>query len=275
MDIRDFKDKGFVSVPYPHDLRTAVAKTAVLWKRFCALPVEVKKSLPYSNGGAGVGYELKDGTGPKADRKENFDATPEGIEWLAKYADQVGDPVALEFIRSAVDLASLLKPSIVEFAEAVESEFSIKGFAKETEESAGRYFVRFIHYFGEREEGEETATAHVDQSGFTPHVFQDEEGFEVLSYGDKVWSGELIKEGEMLIIPSMQMQLRSEGKLRALCHRVVATQKTSKSGRYSAVCFVQLKDTPKYDKDSHGRLQEKPPGFNYDMPFEQFRTLFK
>lgn len=84
-----------------------------------------------------------------------------------------------------------------------------------------------------------------------------------------------VSEGETVIIPSMQMQLRSQGEIRALCHRVIATPETSVAGRYSAVCFVQLKNTPKYDKDTHGRLQEKVPGFNYELPRDEFLKLFK
>jgi isopenicillin N synthase-like dioxygenase len=84
-----------------------------------------------------------------------------------------------------------------------------------------------------------------------------------------------VSEGETVIIPDMQMQLRSNGELRALCHRVVATPETAKNGRYSAVCFVQFVRTKKYDKDKGGRLQEKEPGFNYKMPPGEFEMMFK
>jgi len=56
---------------------------------------------------------------------------------------------------------------------------------------------------------------------------------------------------------------------------VVANPETSEAGRYSAVCFIQFKNTPKYDKETHGRLQEKKPGFNYDLSHEEFSKLFK
>ena len=84
-----------------------------------------------------------------------------------------------------------------------------------------------------------------------------------------------ISEGETVIIPDMQLQLRSKGKLRALCHRVVATKETSITGRFSAVCFIGFKDTPSYNKKEKGRLQEKTPGFNYEMPFSEFREYFR
>ncbi len=84
-----------------------------------------------------------------------------------------------------------------------------------------------------------------------------------------------VSGNETVIIPAMQMQLRSGGDLNALCHRVIATPETAVHGRYSAVCFVQFKNTPKYDKDRCGRLQEKVPGFNYEMSHQEFERLFK
>jgi hypothetical protein len=90
----------------------------------------------------------------------------------------------------------------------------------------------------------------------------------------RLWWDMPVSSGETTIIPAMQMQLRSKGKLTALCHRVVATPGTAIQGRFAAVCFVQLKNTPKYDKNRWGRLQEKKPGFNYDMSHDDFAKLF-
>ncbi len=272
--ISELKTTGFVMLDYPSDLRSAVEKTVELWKRFCALPVEVKKGLPYSNGGDGVGYELKEGIGNKADRKENFDITTEGEAWFLKNIDTIENPVAIEFVKSATALVAVMKPTILEFASQAEAEFGLEGFAKEVEESEAGFFTRFIHYFGDRDVGEETATAHTDQSGFTLHLFENAEGLQCLTY-DMKWIDMPVSSGRTVIIPSMQMQLRSRGELTALCHRVIATERTAHEGRYSAVCFVQLKRTPRYDKEKGGRLQEKEPGFNYGMTHEEFATLFK
>jgi isopenicillin N synthase-like dioxygenase len=272
--IIDLKSKGFTPVSYPPDLRSAVKKAIGSWKRFCDLPVTVKKGLPYSNNADGVGYELKDGTGNKGDRKENFDAALAGKEWLTKHVASIADPAALSFVKDATDLVAALKPTVVGFAQHVEKEFGIEGFAKEVEEGEDCFFVRFIHYFGDRKVGEETASAHTDQSGFTLHLFESDPGLQCFTY-DGRWIDMPVSEGETVIIPSMQLQLRSGGDLKALCHRVIATRETAEKGRYSAVCFVQLKKTSKYDKDKHGRLQEKEPGFNYSLSQERFADLFK
>ena len=273
--ISDLKTKGFVSVSYPQELREAVDATYVLWKKFCDLPIEVKQTLPYSNAGAGVGYELKDGLGNKADRKENFDVSLGGVEWLRKNGKNFKDPVVLEFLHSVTSLVGIMKSLITDFAQSVEKEYRIEDFKKEVEQSESAFFVRFIHYFGNRNEGEEIASPHADQSGFTLHLFESDPGLQRLTLDTKGWIDMPVSEGETVIIPSMQLQLRSEGQLKALCHRVIATSETAKTGRYSAVCFVQLKNTSIYDKDRHGRLQEKEPGFNYDFSKDDFIKLFK
>lgn len=274
MKIQELKSKGFVTLSYPKDLRNAVDATVESWKKFCTLPTWVKQNLPYSNNADGVGYEIKDGSGNKGDRKENFDVTTGSVAWLEKNIDEIKNPTALEFVKKATALVGLLKPSILEFAQKSEKAFGLKDFEKEVEASESSFFVRFIHYFGDREINEEIAVAHTDQSGFTFHVFESDEGFQCLGY-DMKWIDIPITDGGTVIIPSMQMQLRSEGELKATCHRVVATSKTAKKGRYSAVCFIQLKSTQKYDKDKHGRLQEKEPGFNYRMSHKKFQELFK
>ncbi len=272
--IEDLATAGFVTMRYPSELRDAVEAAVASWKAFCALPAETKRGLPYSNNADGVGYELKDGVGNKADRKENFDVTTGSKEWLMKHADEVKNAVALRFIEDASALVHLTKPLIADFARQAEAAFSIDGFAKEVEQSDDAYFIRFIHYFGDRMVGEEIASAHTDQSGFTPHLYESAAGLQCLTH-EKQWIDMPVSEDETVIIPSMQMQLRSGGWLKATCHRVIATAKTAKEGRYSAVCFVQLKKTPKYDKERCGRLQEKAPGFNYRMTQEEFEGLFK
>lgn len=272
--ISDLKSKGFVVLAYPPALRQAVSSAVESWREFCALPTEVKQSLPYSNDSDGVGYELKDGVGNKADRKENADIATGDADWLKAHPETIGNPVARNFIEQATGLVALMKPTILEFAHQAEKEFGLEGFADEVDQSEQVFFVRFIHYFGDRKVGEEIATAHPDQSGFTLHLFESDPGLQCLTLADRQWIDMPVSEGETVIIPSLQMQLRSKGELTALYHRVVATPETAAGGRYSAVCFVQLACTPKYNKAKHGRLQEKPEGFNYGLSDEGFAELF-
>lgn len=273
INIEHLKDCGQVTLSYPSSLRQAVQEATDFWRVFCALPLEFKTRLPYSNNSDGVGYELKNGVGNKADHKENLDITLSGKKWLEENIKDI-NPVALEFLKRATSLVSVMKPTVIEFARQLEKNFGLTGFVEEIENGEDVFFVRFIHYFGDRQLGDEIASAHVDQSGFTLHLYESAPGLQCLTF-DKKWEDMPVSDGETVIIPSMQLQLRSEGELKALCHRVVATKDTAITGRYSAVCFVQLKNTPKYDKNTHGRLQEKEPGFNYEMANEEFAKLFK
>lgn len=271
--IENLKTKGFVSLQYPTDLRQAVNQTVDSWKKFCELPLAVKTGLPYSNGGAGVGYEFKDGQGINGDKKENFDLTIAGKDWLNRNAKDIQSSEALQFIGDATGLVEIMQSLILDFAAQVEKEFDLQGFEQKVSESKDAFFVRFIHYAGDREVGIETANAHNDQSGFTLHLFESDSGLQCLTY-DKQWIDMPVDEGQTVIIPAMQLQNLSKGKLKALCHRVVANPKTAETGRYSAVCFVQFKNDPKYNKEKFGRLQEKEPGFSYDMPHEEFTKMF-
>ncbi len=276
MNINDLKDRGFVSVPYPADVRKAVAEAQRCWEAFCSLPDEIKRKFQYSNGGAGVGYEDKRVSGNSADYKENFDLTLGDIEWLKEQAAIIGDPTITAFVNAASKVAELISPSIVSFAESVEKSFAVEGFKDEVTASKDAFFIRFIHYFDGATVEQETAEAHTDQSGMTPHLFSSASGLECLNH-DMKWQPMPVSHGEMVIIPSMQLQLRSKGILKATVHRVVATPETIATGRYSAVCFVQFTNTPKYDKKT-GRLQElhkNDLGFNYRMPHEEFARMFK
>jgi isopenicillin N synthase-like dioxygenase len=271
--IPDLQTKGFTTLQYPPELREAVESAVGAWRKFYALPEEVKKTLPYSNAGAGVGYELKDGVGPKADRKENFDVAFGGQEWLLKNAPKINEPIISDLILKSLSLAEMVRPLAISFAQVLQYGLGIDDLGDEVEEGRLTIFPRFIHYFGDREVGEEIAAAHPDQSGFTLHLYEDETGVQCLTQ-EKQWVDMPGSSGETVVFPAMQLQLRSEGKLEALCHRVVATPKTAKNGRTAVVCFVQLAKSKKYNKDVHGRLQEKTPGFNYKMALEDFEKLF-
>lgn len=273
MNIKNLKTDGFVSISYPNDLRMVVNKAIKSWKEFCKLETSLKQSLPYSNGADGVGYEFKDGSGNKGDRKENFDLTLSGNNWLKENIKSIDSKAVIEFIEDGLNLVSLAEPLILDFAKEVEREFSLAGFSEEVSLSRNNFFFRFIHYFPNSPVGVETATAHVDQSGFTLHLFESDKGLECLDFKGN-WVPMPVSENQTVIINSMQLQLRSKGELKALAHRVISNKETEEKGRYSLVCFVQLKNTPKYNKNKFGRLQEKDAGFNYKMSFDEFKQMF-
>ncbi len=272
--ISDLLSKGIVRVEYPPRVRNLIIEAVEAWKVFCALPLELKQSLPYSDPSTGVGYENKDGSGPRGDKKENFDFALRGAEWLSRNRDSL-PPEALAFLDKAERAVIAVRDIIHTFAADVETRYGLKDFYNEVVDSDELFFIRFIHYQGNREIGEETATAHVDQSGFTLHLYESAPGFQCLTYDDKQWQDVAFDGTDTVIIPSMQMQLCSNNAIKAMCHRVVATAETANTGRYSAVCFVQLRWTRKYNKDMFGRLQERAPGFNYGMSEQAFANMFK
>lgn len=265
-EMESLKKQGVAMVPYSTELRELVEAAAQDWQQFCTLPLEQKIEL--SDIGPMVGYEFKDNHEPGGDRKENFDITN---------ADTLGTmdlEAAHPFMKKAAAISGAMKHLAIQFASDVEDAYKIPHLRDLAEASTDQIFTRFIHYFGDRTPGDEIASTHCDQSGYTFHLFETAGGCQRLDYTTRQWEEMPVETGMMAAFPAMQLQLVSEGELRALAHRVVATEETRDVGRYAIVCFVRLRNTPEYDKASHGRLQEFEPGFNYDMPIEDFSKLF-
>ncbi len=281
-DINELQNEGTVTITYPEYLRKAVMRAVTSWQAFCSLPLQTKLNLPYSNNADGFGYEHKDGSGFAGDKKENFDVALRGREWLEANASKIEGYIPLQFIGDALDLVEVMKTTVFDFARRVENELWVEGFLEEVKASAESFFVRFIHYPGNRVVGDETCVAHTDQSCFTFHLYESLPGLQGFSFQDRKWIDMPVSSGQTVIFSAMQLQLRSKGKIRALAHRVVANKESSDpdgNGRYSAVCFIQLKNTPKYNKAVYGRLQEllakHGADHTYDMPQIEFEKMFK
>ena len=274
MNVRTLQTTGMVTLAYPDQARDAVLDGNEAWRKFCVLPEAEKLVLSYNEG---VGYELKKTAGATLDQKEDFHFSPNGETWLRSRLDELshnGREHAETFLNSAEAIIDLTDPLIQEFARQCEKELGLEGFADEVEFSKPHRLVRFLHYFGDRQVGEETATAHADKSGFTLHLYESDAGLQCLALDNRQWQDMPVSEGETVLIPGMQTQLRSGSKIRALCHRVIANEHTARYGRTSMVLFVPLKKTNAYNKAGVGRLQTLEPGFNYDMPNDKFSELF-
>lgn len=270
------KTEGSALLQYDPQLQASVVRAAQTWKQFCALSIESKQFFATNSDSAGSGYEFKDGTGKNADHKENFDVAPIHTDYLESLVSDIDHiDVRSEFIRSAMDLANQMEPLAAHFAELAEKQLNLDGFTDEVRASSATTFVRFLHYFGDRSIGDLIAEPHVDQSGFTFHLYETDSGCERLNPSTNTWQSMPVAVGKAAVIPAMQLQLRSNGELKALSHRVVATDATKDVGRFAIVCFVRLAHTPNYDKSRHGRLQEREPGFNYIMDQPDFVDLFQ
>lgn len=273
IDVTELKTDGRVYVPYPSELRVGVEEAVEAWKAFCELPEETKVGFPYEADAktSGNGYELKKGNA--YDLKENFHLRTVARDHLLEKARAVDDAVATKFVEKALAVNALMAPLLRDFAESVEQQYDIPGFAADVMVKQPDWLLRFLHYFGDRKPGEEIATPHTDKGGFTLHLYESAPGVERLTY-EKEWVTMPLDDGETVIIPGMGLQNRSKCELKATCHRVVATEETAKTGRFAAVCFFNFDHTRYFDKTRFGAQQDYAPGVFYDMPFAEFDKLF-
>lgn len=268
----ELQEYGLVNVDYPDDLREVVVNAVASWKAFCELPLEDKCAFTFQHDahGDGCGYELKEVKESKKDLKENFHVTLLKHPRLAEIANQRAFP----FLSDSKRLLDLIEPLILDFARAVESDFAVEGLLNEVIRSKPYWMLRYLHYFGDQQVGCEIAAAHADKGGFTLHLYESDEGLQHYCIQQRIWKPMPVHEKQTVIIPAAQLQLMSKGKLKALYHRVVATEQTACSGRFSMVCFIPFDNVPSYNKTIYGSMQGHEVGFNYDLTHGDFATLF-
>jgi isopenicillin N synthase-like dioxygenase len=272
--IYNLKDDGVTMVTYPASLHGSVQEAAELWQEFCALPESVKKQFGANDHQWTIGYESKDGMGQNGDTKENFDYARQGNEALNEVANRIDSATARQFISAVHALGDEILPMVENFGRSVEAQYGAKGFGDKAKKSAPNAFFRFLHYPKGQEDNGVIAEPHVDHSGFTFHLFETTDGCERLTF-DNRWVSLPVADGQAAAFASMQTQLETEGKIKALAHRVIANETSAMAGRYAIVCFIALEGAPTYNKAKYGRLQGMEPGFNYDMPLDAFAKLFK
>lgn len=270
--IEELQDLGLANVNYPNDLREAVENAVDSWKSFCSLPREEKCGFAFLDDkhGDGAGYELKEEVGSKKDLKENFHVTLYQHERLAKIANNRTFP----FLNDAKTLLDGMEPLILEFAHLIEAEYKINGFVKEVASCKPYWILRYLHYFGTQNEGAEIAAPHADKGGFTLHLYESDDGLQYYCIKDLSWKPMPVDEKQTVIIPAIQLQLWSKGALKALYHRVVATNATARSGRFSMVCFIPFQNIPMYNKSTYGSMQKHHVGFNYSLSHQEFSEFF-
>lgn len=268
----ELRNLGLLNVDYPDNLRDAVENAVDSWKDFCLLPREEKQAFTFleDNHGDGAGYELKEEKGAKKDLKENFHVTLFQYPRLAEIANNRTFP----FLNDAKTLLDRMEPLILQFAANVEETYRVKGLVNEVFASKPYWILRYLHYFGDQQEGCEIAAPHADKGGFTLHLYESDEGLQHYCIRQRTWKPMPVGETQTVIIPAIQLQLLSKGELKALYHRVVATERTARIGRFSMVCFIPFQNTPMYNKKVYGSVQTHENGFNYDLPHDEFSMLF-
>jgi len=261
---------------YPEAVRSLVLQVAtVSWPAYCSLPQEIKSSFPYKkvpSTGSGIGYERKTREAG-LDPKENFHLCYGEADWLRKMALESQNDIVIQFVTDALRLLENLKPLVIEQAQVIESEYQLQNLESDIKADFDNWVLRFLHYFPGAGVGNSLGDQHVDKCGFTLHLQESGPGVDQLTY-DGEWTPMTVSETETVIIPGMRLQYRSQCKLKAACHRIVADENTATSGRFSAVCFVTIANTPVVDKEKAGRMQDQKAGFNYTLPFEELKTMF-
>jgi isopenicillin N synthase-like dioxygenase len=270
--LNDLRELGLLNVDYPEDLRESVELAVASWKDFCQLPREEKCAFSFVEDahGDGAGYELKEEPGSKKDLKENFHVTLFQYARLSKIANNRTFP----FLHNAKTLLDRMEPLILEFSKNVENEYGVDGLYDEVRRCKPYWILRYLHYFGSQPEGSEIAAAHADKGGFTLHLFESDEGLQYYCMHQRGWKPMPVAEKQTVIISAIQLQLMSKGELKALYHRVVATEKTAQAGRFSMVCFIPFQNIPMYNKKVYGSMQKHDVGFNYTLSHKEFATFF-
>lgn len=263
--------EGIDFINYPSTTKEAVHRAAVAWERFTQLPQETKDQFSAKGLQFSVGYEHKgNGSRESKDVKENFDVTLAGIKAMKEGMDTAA---ADELLQAASELFNTLGPVADGFCKAAEATYDLPGFRNTAARSAVNRFIRFLHYPAVPE-GTVIGEAHADHSGYTFHLYESTGGCHGLSVVDETWFDMPVASDEMLVFGGMQLQLLSEGRIKALSHEITANSTTSTVGRHAIVCFNVLDGMPTYDRNTHGRLQDKPAGFNYGLSPAEFSTLF-
>ncbi|CAN5761872.1 hypothetical protein BH11PAT2_BH11PAT2_02960 [soil metagenome] len=223
---------------------------------------------------SGNGYELKKEPGDKLDQKKNFHLRFRVKDELLATAASIGSSEIREFVEAGLALPQLIAPLLANFAHSMEKEFNMTGFAEDVAQTTPSLLLRFLHYFGDQAPGKEIASPHVDKGGFTLHLYESDKGVEQLTF-DGAWVPVPVSHEQTVIFPALGLQYRLKSEVKAMCHKVVATPESAQHGRYSAVCFVDFRNNVPWDKEKYGRQQDMPLGFNYTMPWEEFKTHFK
>ena len=272
--LASLKKDGFINISYPGNVRSAVEETANAWKDFCDLPIEAKQAFPYNEKIEG-GYEFKGEVALGKDLKENFHITPKSISELKILGGS--NSVAQSLIDASEKLFSNLAPFTNDVLEKLEEESGVTGLTERTNRMKDSWVLRFLHYLPGMPAGHEIASTHPDKGSITLHLYESADGLEYF-WNDK-WMSMPVGVDYTASIGGMGLQYATQCEVKATNHRVVATEETSKNGRYSMVMFLQIAEVPNYDKEKNGRLQDvllsRGLGFNYNMTFDEFKTLFK
>jgi hypothetical protein len=264
----------YATLHYPPELKARIAIAVQAWKDFVVLPAGSRRQFGYleDTGNSGSGYEFPNAS--KKDYKHVFHAKLKDRAWLLEEARRVGRGEARTLVLASLEAIERLVPFIADFAERLEREFDVGQFREDFLSDQGESILRHLFYPpGARALGEEIAVQHVDKGGFTLHCWESHGGVERYT-NNREWVPFPVHSGEAVVFGSLRLQHRTKNEVKGICHRVVALPETLSHGRWSTVFFSNFKNSPYYDKKRLGPTQGQEPGFNYDIPWEEFQKFF-
>lgn len=261
----DFTKKGYATVVYPKSLQKVVLAIYLAWVEFCAQEESFKERILFDKN---KGYENKNRIKhPEyVDHKEDMHITGDYV-FPAHLTPSRQEKHLLDLSAKFFDL---IEPELQKLADML-SEITGKDFSKFAKNRKG-WTLRLLHYYPQNQT--DLAHYHPDRGGHTIHLFDSTPGLEC--FWNNKWKQIEFDEDMMAFFPGLLAQLVSECQLTALCHRVVSSDKSKISGRYSLVLFCDYPEFPsRYNKETYGGTQKAfAIGGNYDMDIEKFAKYF-
>jgi hypothetical protein len=278
--ISQLGDLGYAHFEYDSKLEDLLSKLLDAWKGIIFKYKDnlnfLAQTFPFEND---KGFELKTqkGTSGSGDLKCNFHVAPDVVDEFIKRAN--GDEYLIRYINLVCEVNSyvqeLMTPFIRELAKISEVDFADDMIAYIPSCS-----TRALHYFAGQEPGVEIAADHCDRGVFTLTLVEDMSGLEFLSSVKRKWRKIQNQVRKMMLMPGMGTQRITNGKIKALPHRVVAGPDSLKRPRNSIVMFFDLPFDKKYLEFIFNKKANKATsklgkkGWNFDMETAEFNKLF-
>jgi hypothetical protein len=235
-----------------------------LWKRFLAFPDSTKHKLSRGDRQSDFGYNFRSGSGAHRDVKSVLHYNRSTEPALLRMAATIPDPTAIQLIYTAKFLLNNLQPYIEMYAQAIEEAYDVLGFSNEMRANSDKWVIRFLYYLP----GALTlvrphnviAHPHTDRGSITSHLLETTSGGELYTFG-RFWRPWPVTETETIFFSGVSMQRRSQGRIRAICHRVVVPPAVYRAGRHAMVLFADARSSVHFDP--RYSQQHFPPGKFY------------
>lgn len=258
MSYRALKEDLFAVIDYPEQLTDLIGH-AEPWRKFCALPSEVKEKFSFLNHQSTIdadpGYRLRSREEGRED-KEYFHSYPEIPQLIASDGLQgmvEGDMVLKDFF----DYSDRVLHASHAFAKNIGEELArdVPELGELLREGKFRSVLRLLHYTNDPTT-EVIAAQHFDRSLYTLHLYESAPGLQFLNW-DLTWTEAPIAHGKTVVFNGYRGEVITKGALQKTWHRVVSHGHDT--DRISLVLFVWSNHVEDYPKEA--RSQSLQPSY--------------